>query len=122
MAGFVGSRRSDSRPIFLSFRTENRSKIRHYSYNLPLGIIKKKRTFMREISNTTSFKGWLFETDIDDNIDKSHFERTHYTVADGGMLELEYMSIDEEDINDKYFSSTKFIKCTFKSCNFKSAT
>lgn len=75
---------------------------------------------MKKITDIKSFTSWLFETEVDDKLDEYNFERKNYLVGDK-MLEISDLKVDEEDVNDKHFSSTKFINCTFKSTNFRSA-
>ncbi len=73
---------------------------------------------MKEITNIHEFTNWLFENDCDDYLEQLCFDKNHYSLGGDSMLEIPGLRVDEEDVKDKHFVSTRFTNCTFKSVNF----
>jgi uncharacterized protein YjbI with pentapeptide repeats len=77
---------------------------------------------MKIINNQTDFLNWLYECDSDENSNTYCLEKSSYFVEGSELLEISNVTIDEEDVYNKYFTSSKFRNCTFKSVNFKHST
>ena len=68
---------------------------------------------MKGINNQADFLNWLHECDSDESSNNYCLEKSRYFVEGNELLEISNVTIDEEDVDNKYFTSSKFRNCIF---------